>query len=72
MTARNVHPEKWTALSDGQHQWGFDVKDGSFLIWNHLHWWNVTQVLEEDGAKTIARFQEPFEAWLSFLKDGCL
>ena len=22
---RNVHPEKWTSLSDGQHQWGFDV-----------------------------------------------
>ena len=24
---RNVHPEKWTSLSDGQHQWGFDVDD---------------------------------------------
>ncbi|CAJ1461356.1 unnamed protein product [Effrenium voratum] len=26
---RNVHPEKWVTLSDGQHQWGFDVAGAS-------------------------------------------
>lgn len=24
---RNVHPEIWTTLSDGQHQWGFELED---------------------------------------------
>ncbi|CAK9084227.1 Phosphopyruvate hydratase [Durusdinium trenchii] len=62
---RNVHPERWTALSDGQHQWGFDVDygsggEGSFLIWNHLHRWNVTEELEKDGARTLTHFQKPF------------
>ncbi|CAL1164296.1 unnamed protein product [Cladocopium goreaui] len=62
---RNVHPERWMSLSDGQHQWGFDVDLGpsgeqSFFIWNHLHRWNVTQVLEEDGATTTSAFLKPF------------
>ena len=26
---RNVHPERWMSLSDGQHQWGFDVDVGA-------------------------------------------
>lgn len=30
---RNVHPERWTSLSDGQHQWGFDVDQGSNGDW---------------------------------------
>ncbi|CAJ1377527.1 unnamed protein product [Effrenium voratum] len=61
---RNVHPEKWVTLSDGQHQWGFDVAGASgqesFLVWNHLHRWNVTEILDADGATTTAFFKEPF------------
>ena len=39
---RNVHPERWMSLSDGQHQWGFDVDLGpsgslTTLICTALH-----------------------------------
>ena len=39
---RNVHPEKWTSLSDGQHQWGFDV-DGDLkrcLPFHSVNWYH--------------------------------
>ena len=32
---RNVHPERWSTLSDGQHQWGFDVEAGPGGSWRN-------------------------------------
>ena len=48
---RNVHPERWMSLSDGQHQWGFDVDLGpsgsltslDMLRLFDLHWCTTVQ-----------------------------
>merc|ERR1711972_40491 len=59
---QNVHPEQWTMMADGQHQWGFDIANassngfGRFVIWNFGHHWDVSQELTDEGHMVEARF----------------
>ncbi len=64
---RNVHPEKWTSLSDGQHQWGFDV-DGDLkrcLPFHLVNWYHSRLFISHRPSVACGNFRggQSFLIW---------